>query len=156
MDFMRLQETEITNLRTKVTQLDEEMENLMHDDGGHESRTSVHNQEEQDHELDNEVTSDRGSRESRHDRMLRHNKEAQNRRLSFSVHQKSRDGDDLSRDRGSEADRRDEVDALITGQSSEMAKGLPPMSKGLTEQPVDTGPILTVAPQSPSKKSSNR
>ena len=36
MDYMRLQETEISNLRAKVNQIDEEMEGLMKDENNEE------------------------------------------------------------------------------------------------------------------------
>ena len=45
MDYMRLQETEISNLRAKVNQIDEEMEGLMKDEN---------NEEEEENEEDAE------------------------------------------------------------------------------------------------------
>ena len=48
MDYMRLQEIEINNLRTKVTQIDEEMEDIMN--GKQNDDEEEDNEEEQEDE----------------------------------------------------------------------------------------------------------
>ena len=61
MDYMRLQETEINNLRTKVTQIDEEIEDMMngkHNDDFEETHEEEHEEEHEDEEEELEVAED--------------------------------------------------------------------------------------------------
>ena len=51
MEYMRLQETEINNLRTKVTQIDGEMEDIMN---GKQNNDEEENEEEQEEEEEEE------------------------------------------------------------------------------------------------------
>lgn len=53
MDYMRLQEIEINNLRTKVTQIDEEMEDIMNGKQN-DDEEEEDNEEEQEEQEDEE------------------------------------------------------------------------------------------------------
>ena len=77
MDFMKIQEQEIANLRAKVNQIDEEVEHLINDEHDDDDRSHHEDDEHSDHQDDIEredADSVHDSQESRHSRLMRHSR----------------------------------------------------------------------------------